>query len=420
MSREWRSSSVWAEFEKTAAESGLITPDLTPDQEHIHNRQKDVPTGDEYTRHPKTEDYGVTEGDGKDLIEKAHPEDAQVAHSMGKGGLVENEVQQQETDVDVATKMPNGALHGVHADVIQNLVKLANSLDEKGQEEASRRVDAAIKEIRDLPFVNSHLHKEAAWFLPLLGVLGTGTLTALKGLLTLKGAAIAGGVIGGLKLFGAKLTSQVNNLSTDVSDLYKSLMDSADDSKSAKLAAQILAPYNASFSSIDISTEPGYKEFTTLAHKLKADLPKISRLMLRIKEDYQLGVWEKMKGLVGLESADTIKAAYDDLNTSLTRTLSLIAQGHQTKEKINVASESASSTPLLTSLKSKNPGDELDRNTVETLTQLEKSLTSKLAKHIKDDDGKEYNFVGQIVNNGTLIMDVSTLAKIIELSNQIS
>ena len=74
MSKHWNGSTVWDEFSKIAADEGLITSDLTPAQEHVEKRQKDVPKGDDYTREKKTEDYDVTEGTGKDLVEKAHPE----------------------------------------------------------------------------------------------------------------------------------------------------------------------------------------------------------------------------------------------------------------------------------------------------------------------------------------------------------
>lgn len=417
---KYNGSTVWAEFEKIAAESKLITPDLTPEQEHIENRKKDVATGDDYTRNPKTEEYDVTEGEGKDIVEKAHKEDAQVASAMGKGGLVENLIQQQEKDIEVALKMPDGALHGVHASVVSDLVKLANSLDEAGEDAAAKRVDATIKEIRNLPFVDGHLRKEAAWFLPLLGLLGKGGLIALKSMFTLKGAAAVGLTVGGLKMFGAKLTSQVNNLSTDVNDLYESLTDSADDSNSARKAAEILAPYNSGFQSADISNEQGYREFEKLANKLHNELPNLSKNILRIKEDYQMGLWEKAKGLIGLESPNTIIAAFDDMKTSLKTSRKLLSGGNNLKKRVEEGAAALSSAPMLEIINKLTEGQELDSETAEKLVNLEKQLTNQLSDDIAKEDGTPYDFSGKIVSGGKLVIDPQQLKKIVELANRVN
>ena len=58
--------------------------------------------------------YEVTTGDdetGQDLIEQAHPEDAKTIDSyVDRGGIVENQWQQQEADIFVARRMPNGTI----------------------------------------------------------------------------------------------------------------------------------------------------------------------------------------------------------------------------------------------------------------------------------------------------------------------
>ena len=417
MTKHNHGSSVWAAFEKIAAESNLITPDLTPAQEHIENRKKDVATGDDYTRNPKTEEYGVTEGEGKDMVEKAHEEDAQVASAMGKGGLVENLVQQQEKDVEIALKMPDGTLHGVHASVVSDLVKLANSLDESGNEDAAKRVDAAIKEIRNLPFVDGHLRKEAWAFLPWLGA---AAVSGLKALFTLKGAAAATATIGGLKMFGARMFSQVNNLPTDVNDMYETLKDNADNSPSAAKAAKILEPYNTKLKSVDISTEKGYNEFVGIARSLKPVLEQLGKYVVRIQADYETGLWQKARGLVGLDSPKVIAATLNDLKTSLSRTLKLIDGADSVKEKLEAASKEVLTTPLMSKIVNLSMGQELDSSTAKELEELEQKLTKELANDIRKEDGSTYDFSGKIVSGGTLVIEPKDLKKIIELAERVN
>lgn len=156
MTREWNGSLVMGDFAKIAVEGGLITTDFgkpivgNSDKSPVgpyRNNPSVSGKDDTLTVDSNSKDYGVTKETGKDLIEKAHPDDAVMAESMGDGGLVENVVQQQEKDIEVATQMPSGSLHGKHAELVRSLVKLANALEDAGREEAAARVDRTIERI---------------------------------------------------------------------------------------------------------------------------------------------------------------------------------------------------------------------------------------------------------------------------------
>jgi hypothetical protein len=236
MTREWNGSQVMEEFAKIAAESGLITTDLG--DPIVGNTDKKTPV-EGHRRHEPGKEYSITKETGEELVGEAHPDDATLAESMGEGGLVENIVQQQEKDIEVATRMPSGALFGKHAELVNGLIALANSLEDEGKTEAAVRVDHAIGRITRFPF-GGDFHKEA-WAWPFM----TALLAPLKWILW-------GGAAGGTwYTFGAKLTSLRESLSDDIGDLIE-VADSVGEGQPAMSALvgnlrAILMPYTAKF-----------------------------------------------------------------------------------------------------------------------------------------------------------------------------
>jgi hypothetical protein len=87
---------------------------------------------------------------GTELIGEAHPLSIDIADAMGRGGVVENVVEQHRHNEGVALSMPSGNFRGKHAWLIKNLVKLADVTDEKGMGEASDLIDIALNEIISL------------------------------------------------------------------------------------------------------------------------------------------------------------------------------------------------------------------------------------------------------------------------------
>jgi hypothetical protein len=92
----------------------------------------------------------------KNIIEQAHPESVYVAEARGDGGLVENQIEQQNKLIEMLNKMPTGSLVGRYAHAINELVKVADRLDDIGESNLSDVVyDKAIvlfEKIDDLPF----------------------------------------------------------------------------------------------------------------------------------------------------------------------------------------------------------------------------------------------------------------------------
>jgi hypothetical protein len=93
--------------------------------------------------------YETHDETGAQLIGNAHPESVAVADAMGKGGLVENLLEQQRRNIGVTLSAPTGNFRARHAQVIQSLVKLANEADEAGLIDASDFIDKTIDNLID-------------------------------------------------------------------------------------------------------------------------------------------------------------------------------------------------------------------------------------------------------------------------------
>lgn len=88
--------------------------------------------------------YEPNGGDGTEILQESYPDSVVVADAMGNGGLVENSLEQQRHNVGVALSAPTGNFRGKHANLVAELVKIANQFETN---EASELVDAAIDDI---------------------------------------------------------------------------------------------------------------------------------------------------------------------------------------------------------------------------------------------------------------------------------
>jgi hypothetical protein len=372
MSKEWNGSAIMANFAKIASDSNLTKEALLgatfepkDREQYVGNSKTPTPVKD-HRRYEPTEDYDVTEGEGKDLIEKAHPESpAQVADAMGKGALVENQVEQQEAILERALKMPQATLPGLHANIIHSLIKLANQLDEMGNHKEAIAVDKTLSKVLGVPFDNGHLRREA-WFIPALiamvapfainklfapkvSVPGTwgGTQRApmkWKGSLLGKAGWLTS-IIGALAAFGDKVISMQDNLTTDLKEFHDELIRT----KSANIAQSIalkLEPFKSSFDNIDLSKRAGVAEYTKKISALKTILPQIKREMSALKQELG-GKWydifktpiKKLK-IMEPEYVD-LKARYDDFVSSFNKAYqgltSLYHAGQKVDAKVQIA-----------------------------------------------------------------------------------
>lgn len=105
--------------------------------------------------------YDVTGETGEAFVNSAHTDHVTVAPAKEEGGKVENTVEQQKKDLEIANKNPTGK----YAKTILELVATANRLDAEGFTEAAEKVDRAIYELQNkFPFANKKLANEAANF----------------------------------------------------------------------------------------------------------------------------------------------------------------------------------------------------------------------------------------------------------------
>lgn len=90
--------------------------------------------------------YDTGKETGKGLVEEAHPETAVVELSSDtKENVVENVVEQQERDLEVVSKDPTGK----YAEIINDLVVIADYLDETKNTVVANMVDSVIKKFAD-------------------------------------------------------------------------------------------------------------------------------------------------------------------------------------------------------------------------------------------------------------------------------
>lgn len=433
----WNGSEVMENFAKIAKEQGLISSNFP--RNDLGNPTEPTPV-EGHTRHEPTEDYNDRYNEeGRKLIDKAHSKDAEVAKAMGKGALVENQNQQQDVMIDVATKRPNGALIGVHAHLIKNLVKMANELDEAGNTKAARLIDSTLEA---LPFDNGYFRKTArrpkgfSLFNPRPSLIGRalGFLVPwVRGI----GLGIAG--LSALKMFGSKLTSTQESLAKDVNDLYEILMENAQNSPSAARAAEFLASYNETFSAADFSTKEGVEKFASTAKKFCSELPRLGALIAAIKQDIkQTGffgnIWEQTKGFFGFEEHKLIEEKFIDVQGSCSEALKMASQSNQLISYLeDKAAEKYSGLGSVSGLQhllfsrgfegkkwKGNITGKTDQQTLTAAQELEQMLNQKLASVLQKENKPINYFNGSIVRGNQIVADPNVLRKIVNITEQLA
>lgn len=376
---EWTNSKVMTDFLKIAEKSGLISPDLK--QDGVGNPKEKIK---EKTRNEKTKDYGVKTDD---LIDKAHPEPAWVNEkSMGEGSLVENVKEQQEKDINIITKTPRGTLIGVHAELIRDLVKLANKLEDEGKIKEAKRVDDTIKKI-------SNLDKRSAWFLV--------------------PALIAGG-FAAAKMFGTMLTSKQENLVIDMNDFYDKLNDYRDRSKSAEKAAKLVEPFLSKLETANLSTKEKSDEYAQIIDDLSPVMRQLKTLVEATKIDIKersgffSKMWGEVKDLFGFEDYKLLAEKFEDLEESykIARAFVNKAKDYERKYVAEVPKPNVSKINLLEK--------EFLGKKYENFQDLEDALNSALKKLY--DDGKIKKLLkANIAENGKPYGNLDNIAEVLEI-----
>jgi len=399
--KRYSDGSVWQEFVKIAAESGLITTDLNPEKKDFVGNPSKSPVGPFRENGGSTKEggaaelYDVTKETGEELIGKAHPKTIQIADAMGAGGVVENQVEQQQKNLDIATKMPSGALYGVHAELVKELAKKANELEEQGKIKEAMRIDQTIKRIAALPFPNrqANIKKEALWPALLLG------LSALTGVV---GAANMG-----------FFSSKREDLATDLKDLEVVLGKAAPDSPSAKKAQALLRPFVPKFKSLSFKNNKDIDIFSEELSAFKPVLAQVSSLVARMELELGESRWFEF----GMDRPSRTKAKLEDV----VKDIKFIEQRLQ---KISEVGEKVAIQPKVPQrvnglqdvlveqgLLEKASGM-LDEATISAAASLEKRIDKDLdALGIK----RKSPFVGKIVSGGKIVMDPVKLQRILSL-----
>jgi hypothetical protein len=212
--------------------------------------------------------YGVKSEDQEyefSIMEQAHPNSVIIAPSYDKmDGLIENNIEQHNVMVNLTLKMPTGN-HTNHkyaqSDLVMELVRVANEMDARNQEELYKLADECLADIQAATDKDT-LQKEALpsmediknWFGRKVrntksvgegAVAGAGLGAAVGGLLTawsgvgvlagVPAGAATGAALGGLIAAFTKTEPSVKNVeenarevSEQLKDLYKKVPDDAD------------------------------------------------------------------------------------------------------------------------------------------------------------------------------------------------
>jgi hypothetical protein len=397
MSKEWNGSMVMPEFVKIAKETGLISTDFEK-RDYVGNPSKDTPVKD-HRRYEPGEEYGITKETGKDLVEDAHGKSPTMADAMGAGGLVENIVEQQEKDIEVALKMPRGTLPGVHAAIVSELVRLANRLDSMGKHKEAMRVDETVGRLVGRPF---DLEKKAGfWFIPMLvaGIAGTAGSAAWLGL-------------------GKHLTSKRESLGEDTKDLLEIFEKAVSKgSTAAEEAVTLLTPISSTFTGLDLKTQ--LEKYVQQVQSLSAVMPKLKSILAKTKLELGTGRWFHF----GFDIASRMDEKMADVEKGLQETKELLGQAQTLAEQGTPETSGVAGLQKLLFEKGfrgkmwagKATGT-MDEATLAAAAELEKMLDEAIAK---SGTGLTGSMAGRVVSGGKLAIDVEKLNRIMELLEKV-
>jgi hypothetical protein len=139
-------------FKKVIAE--LIS--LSEDLENMGHKKQSKQIDNQISIYKSAFDelYNLNKGK-KCLIEEAHPQGGFVfAPAKDEGGKIETVIEEQKKIIEQLNKTPDGK----YAQLINNLVKMANHLEDSGNKVAAKEVDETIKSVYNkIPFVNRNL-----------------------------------------------------------------------------------------------------------------------------------------------------------------------------------------------------------------------------------------------------------------------
>lgn len=134
----WDKSEVMTEFLKIA------------DTDNVLGLEKAaLPSPNPYQEDVETIKEKKLEQPEKNIVEEAHPHPVYVAESQGDGGLVENQIEQQNKLIEMVNKYPTGSLVGRYAYAVNRLVKMAEAAEEVGALDVADALTDTARDIID-------------------------------------------------------------------------------------------------------------------------------------------------------------------------------------------------------------------------------------------------------------------------------
>lgn len=161
-------SDVFESFVKIAQEKGMISMESDETKKKLEKTHR----ADSLDISDIEALYGVKPNLPKDMeyenniMECAHPNSVVVSPSYDKlNGLVENDIERQNISVHIVHKTPDGLLTQrkyAEKDLVLSLVRIANDLDNKDQEQLRVLADLCLCQASQAPL------KKEAWVVPVL------------------------------------------------------------------------------------------------------------------------------------------------------------------------------------------------------------------------------------------------------------
>ncbi len=92
--------------------------------------------------------YGIPSENKAHIVLQSHPKSITLADAMGKGGLVENGLEQKEQSTYVTTKTPSGNFQSKYASTLNYLQKLSDVAEKQNKKEVSDLIKQTLKNLK--------------------------------------------------------------------------------------------------------------------------------------------------------------------------------------------------------------------------------------------------------------------------------
>lgn len=181
-------SDIFNEYAKLMSDKGLVKEAQTKEDDGNSTRRPGVDLeAIEMLYHVKPN------GEEDHIMEQAHPDPVMIAPSYDRmNGLVENELERQNVTMQIAQNPNHGKLThhryvSAHNELLQEVIKSACLLDNKGQDDLMKLADACAQQLSnyELPV------KEAGAFLYVLPAMAVGVMALINHF----GGAVDAGVL---------------------------------------------------------------------------------------------------------------------------------------------------------------------------------------------------------------------------------